>query len=91
MEARFIGKKVPWSHLEEYLTVHKREIEAYIDLMKADAMDRATLETLLPKSFSLIHQSVTKIITENNIFPLEEETKVDHLEFIVETFMKLLS
>jgi translation elongation factor EF-G len=91
MEAQFIGKKVLWPHLEEYLTVHKSEIETYIDLLKADTMDRATLETLLPKSFLLIHQTVTKIITENNISPIEEETKVDHLEFIVETVMKLLS
>ncbi len=91
MEAQFIGKNVPWSHLEEYLTVHEREIETYFDILKAEAIDKATIETLLPKSFLLIHQLVTKIISENSISPIEEETKTDHLEFIVETVMKLLS
>ena len=62
MEAQFVGKLVPWSHLEEYLSVHKRTIVSYLDLLEGKAMSKATIETLLPNSFWLIHQAVTKIL-----------------------------
>jgi hypothetical protein len=39
---------------------------------------RATIETLLPKSFLMIHEIVTKIIKDNNLSPKEEEAKVDN-------------
>ncbi len=39
---------------------------------------RATIETLLPKSFMMIHEIVTKIIKDNDLSPKEEEAKVDH-------------
>jgi hypothetical protein len=42
-------------------------------------MEKATIETLLPNSFWIIHQTVTKIIKENEILPQEEESKVDQL------------
>ena len=69
MDAQFLCKKVPWSQLEEYLTVHKRAIETYLDLYKVEAMDKATIETLLPKSFWLLHQAIAKIIKDNNLAP----------------------
>ena len=62
MEAQFVGKKVPWSDLEEYLSVHKKTIQAYLTLLEGEAIDKATIETLLPKSFWKIHLAVTKII-----------------------------
>ena len=34
MDAQFLGKKVPWSQLQEYLTIHKQAIETYLDLHK---------------------------------------------------------
>ena len=62
MEPSFVGKRVPWSQLEEYLTVHKKTIVAYLGLLESEAMDKATIETNLPKSFWKIHQVVTKIL-----------------------------
>ncbi len=47
MEAQLVGKKVPWSQLEEYLTVHQRAIGSFLDLEKT-GFARATIETLLP-------------------------------------------
>ena len=47
MEAQFAGKKVPWSQLEEYITVHQRAIGALLDLEKI-GWTRATIETSLP-------------------------------------------
>ena len=76
MEGQFVGKRVPWSQLEEYLTVHQRGIEAFLGLEKI-GWTRATIETNLPQSFWTIHQTVTKIINENNLAPKEEESKVD--------------
>jgi hypothetical protein len=32
MDAQFVGKKVPWSQLEEYIEVHKKAIGACLDL-----------------------------------------------------------
>jgi hypothetical protein len=62
MEPSFAGKRVPWSQLEDYLTVHKKTIIAYFGLLESEAMDKATIETNLPKSFWKIHQVVTKIL-----------------------------
>ncbi len=77
MEAQFAGKKIPWSQLEEYLTIHKKAIGAYLDLENV-GMSRDTIETLLPKSIWTMHQTITKIIKDNNLAPKEEEeSKVD--------------
>jgi hypothetical protein len=54
MEAQFAGKKIPWSQLEEYLTIHKKAIGAYLDLENV-GMSRDTIETLLPKSIWTVH------------------------------------
>lgn len=61
MVDQFIGKRVPWSHLEEYLTVHNNGIQTFLALEKA-GWTRDTIETLLPKSFWLVYQTLTKII-----------------------------
>ena len=76
---QFKGKRVPWSHLEDYLSVHQGTITAYLDLLRHQAMDKPTIETLLPNSFWIIHQTVSKILKENDIMPQEEESKVDQL------------
>jgi hypothetical protein len=62
MEGQFLGKSVPWSQLEEYLSVHKKTIVSYLNLLESEAMDKATIETNLPKSFWVINQVVSKII-----------------------------
>jgi hypothetical protein len=68
MDAQFVGKKVPWPQLEEYITVHKNAIEACLSLEKI-GWTRETIETLLPKLFWTIYQTVTKIINDNKIAP----------------------
>jgi hypothetical protein len=52
-------------------------------------MSKATIETLLPNSFWMLHQTVAKILLDNNISLDKEESKVDQLQFIVKTVMKL--
>ena len=73
MEAQFAGKKIPWSHLEDYLTTHKKSVGACLDLENI-GMSRDTIETLLPKSIWTIHQAILKIIKDNNLAPKEEES-----------------
>ena len=91
-EQQFVGKKVPWAQLEEYLAVHQGTIQSFLDQLKNKVMNKATIETLLPNSFWIIHQTVTKILKDNKISPNEEEeSKVNQLEFIVKTVMKLQS
>ena len=34
---QFAGKRVPWSHLEDYLKVHKATIVTYLDLLEFGA------------------------------------------------------
>ena len=89
MEEQFVGKKVSWSHLEDYLKVHKATIVTYLDQLEYGAQTKASIETNLPRSFWLLHQAAAKIIRENNIGPKEEESKVDQLQFVVKTVMKL--
>jgi len=38
----------------------------------------ASIETLLPNSFLMIHQTVLKIIKENKLYPIEDETIGGH-------------
>ena len=71
MDAQFVGKKVPWSQLEEYIEVHKKAIGACLDLENI-GWSRATIESALPNSFWKIHQTVLKIIKDNNLSPKEE-------------------
>ncbi len=89
MEDQFVGKKVPWSNLEDYLRVHKATIVTYLEQLEFGAQTKASIETNLPRSFWLLHQASAKIIKENNIGPKEEESKVDQLQFVVKTVMKL--
>jgi chromosome segregation ATPase len=69
MEGQFLGKRVPWPQLEEYLSVHKKTIVSYLTLLESEAMDKSAIETNLPKSFWMINQVVSKIIKDNNISP----------------------
>ena len=52
MAEQFKGKRVPWSQLEEYLTIHNRTIVTFQEQLKQDVMDIPDIETRLPKSFS---------------------------------------
>ncbi len=62
MDERFAGKKVPWSDLEKYLTVHSKSITAFLDLLEGGIMTKASIETLLPSSFWKIHEAVSVIL-----------------------------
>jgi hypothetical protein len=37
MEEQFVGKKVPWSNLEDYLKVHKAMIVTYLEQLEYGA------------------------------------------------------
>ena len=73
------GKRVPWSQLEEYLTLHKRNIVTYQEQLISDMTDIPEIESKLPKSFSQLYSLIGKILKDNNILPNEEESKVDQL------------
>ena len=46
------GKRVPWSQLQEYLTIHKKAIVTFQEQLEEDIMDIPDIEARLPKSFS---------------------------------------
>ena len=71
------GKRVPWSQLEEYLSIHQATIVTQLDQLKHKMTDVPEIEAKLPRSFSLISEVVSKILRENNVLPNEEETKAD--------------
>jgi hypothetical protein len=62
MDAQFVGKRVPWAQFEEYLAFHKKTIAAFLGMLETETMDKATIETLLPKSFWKLQETVAKII-----------------------------
>ena len=37
MAQQFAGKRVPWLHLEEYLSVHRKTIVTYLDQLEIGA------------------------------------------------------
>ncbi len=89
MAEQIKGKRVPWSHLEEYLATHKKTIATFIDLQKSEVMEIPEIEAKLPNSFKQLQLVITKILKDNNILPNEEEAKADQLQLIVKTVMKL--
>ena len=85
------NKKVPWAQLEKYLGVHQVAIVTFVDQQKHNYIEVADVEARLPKSFLHLHEVITKILKDNDILPNDEESKVDHLELILKTVMKLQS
>jgi hypothetical protein len=49
------GKRVPWSQLQEYLTIHKKTIVTYQEQLEEDLTEIPEIEAKLPKSFSQIY------------------------------------
>ena len=85
------GKRVPWSQCEDYVKMHKKQIVNFQEQLEEGLMDIPEIEAKLPKSFSQLYSAINKILKENNILPNEEESKVDQLQLIVKTVMKLQS
>lgn len=71
MEEQFIGKRVPWQQLEDYLEVHKATIISYLEQLEKGTETKTSIESNLPRSFWLLNQAVAKIIKDNNIAPKE--------------------
>ena len=84
-------KKVPWAQLEKYLALHQLTLVTFVDQQKNDLIDIPEAEVKLPKSFLKLHEAITKILKENDILPNDEEQKVEELQLIVKTVMKLQS
>ena len=62
MDERFAGKKIPWSDLDKYLTVHNQSITSFLNQLNVGVMNKAIIETLLPNSFWKIHEVVSSIL-----------------------------
>jgi hypothetical protein len=67
MQQQFIGKRVPWAQLEEYLDSHQKLLTSMIELIKAGVMDKPEIENKLPKSFFALHQIISTILSDNGI------------------------
>ncbi len=82
-------KKVPWAQLEKYLGLHQLTLATFVDQQKNELMEIPDIEKNLPKSFMKLHEAITKILKDNDILPNEEEQKVEELQVIVKTVLKL--
>ena len=71
---------MPWPQTEQYLELHQGTIVTYIDLIKHKMIEKSEVETKLPISFLQIHQLITKILRDNDILPLEEESKISKID-----------
>jgi hypothetical protein len=83
------NKKVPWTQLEKYLSLHQLALATFVDQQKNELMEIPDIEKNLPKSFLRLHEAITKILKDNDILPNEEEQKVEELQVIVKTVLKL--
>ena len=45
------GKRVPWSHMEDYLALHQKSLVSMIDLVTMNVIDVTDAETRLPTTF----------------------------------------
>ena len=85
------NKKVPWSQLEKYLSLQQITLVTFVDQHRHGLMEISEIEAKLPQSFLQLHEAITNILKENDILPNEEEHKVEELQLIVKTVMKLQS
>lgn len=60
-------KRVPWSHLEEYLAVHQHTIVAFQNLLNSGILDKPLIEAKLPQSFFQLNSVIKKILRDNQI------------------------
>jgi hypothetical protein len=67
------NKKVPWTQLEKYLTLHQIALGTFVEQQKHDLMDIPAIEARLPKSFMQLYEAIKKILKDNDILPSEEE------------------
>jgi hypothetical protein len=51
MNANIEGKKVPWSHFQEYIEIHNKQINPFIFLKESKAMKEEEIEVKLPYVF----------------------------------------
>ena len=84
-------KRIPWSHLEKYLAIHQGTIVSFLDQLNLEITTKQAIELNLPASFLKLHQVITQILRDNNLLQVQEEQKVDQLQVIVKTVMKLQS
>lgn len=66
-------QKVPWTHLEKYLEVHQAAIVTYMDQQRHKLIKVEEIEEKLPNSFLSLHDIVTKILKDNDIFPAKDD------------------
>ena len=85
------GKTVSWGQLEKYLEIHDSAIATFVKQQKSNLLDVQEIEAKLPKSFQVLHEAITGILLENRIIPKEQDQKVNELQLIVKTIMKLQS
>ena len=72
------NKKVPLHQMEEYILLHNRVVVGLLAL-KGNIMSISEIEAKLPSSFKELLQAITKILKDNNIPVIEEESKVDRI------------
>ena len=85
------SKRVPWAQLEKYIGLHQLTVGTFVDQQKNELMEIPDIEKNLPKSFMRLHEAITQILKENDILPNEEQQKVEELQLVVKTVMKLQS
>ncbi len=85
------SKRVPWAQLEKYIGLHQLTLGTFVDQQKNELMEIPDIEKNLPKSFMRLHEAITQILKENDILPNEEQQKVEELQLVVKTVMKLQS
>ena len=62
MEDKCQGKSVPWSHMQQYLDLHKKLIEPFEAINKESLIKPEILESSLPPQLLKIHELLTNIL-----------------------------
>ena len=67
MADQFEGKRVPWQQFEEYLALHQGKIVTLQNMLANEFSDKPAIERMLPKSFYLIHELLTRVLRDNGV------------------------
>ena len=71
------GKRIPWLQFEEYLALHQGKIVLLQNMLANDMADKPEIERKLPKSFSLIHELITKVLKSNGVLQPQSQIVAD--------------
>jgi hypothetical protein len=92
MNTSFPPLTVPWSQIQSYLIIlktHDSQIAKLISLKEEDLLEVDIVEAKITKVLIQMHDTIGKILKENNIILRESEHSNNKIDIIIREVLKL--